>query len=101
MVELEWRAERGKEGERAQSGGEEGKGVEKVAPAATSSSTALQKALLLLDIVVALSRKSATTKEGPLVVAAHKNRALLSFAFLGSTKYRCRRGVIEKYHTTF
>ena len=51
--------------------------MEKVAPAATSSSAALQKAMLLLHLVVALSRKSATTKEGPLAVAAHKNRALL------------------------
>ena len=25
----------------------------------------------------------------------------MSFASLGSTKYRCRRGVIGKYHTTF
>src|SRR3989337_1225877 len=25
----------------------------------------------------------------------------ISFASLGSTKYRCRSGVIEKYHTTF
>ena len=58
-------------------GEREGKGVEKVAPAATSSSTALKKALLLLDLVVALSRKSATIKCGPLAVAAHKNRALL------------------------
>ena len=41
----------------------------KVAPAATSSSAVSKKALLLLYLVVALSRKGATIKWDPLVVA--------------------------------
>ena len=56
-------------GERAK-WGRGGEGVEKVAPAATSSSAAPQKALLLLDLVVALFRKIATTKWSPLAIAA-------------------------------
>ena len=70
MVESgEWSGEGKGGGERAK-WGRGGGGVEKVAPAATSSSAAYQNALLLRDLVVALTRKSATTKWGPLAVAS-------------------------------
>jgi len=55
---------RGREGK----GGRRGRG-EKVAPATPSSSVLFQKALLLFYLVVALSRKTATIKWGPLAVA--------------------------------
>ena len=56
-------------GERAK-WGRGGGGGEKVAPAATSSSAAYQNAMLLPYLVAVLSWRSATTKWGPLAVAA-------------------------------
>ena len=79
MVEKKLRKGRGESRGEGKGGGRRGReGVgEKVAPATPSSSAIFQKALLLCYLVVALSRKRATIKWGPLAVAVPPNKALL------------------------